>query len=582
MKPILLTLFFTCATLISWGQDAHFSQMDLNTSLRNPANLGDMEAMHRLSLSYRSQWSSIPSPYRNISLGYEQQRGAFAFGMHLLQNDAGTASLRNTQVLVDLAYRKTISKRGGILAAGLSAGMIQQRFDPSAFQFDNQYVEGSGYDANRASQEAFQNTSQLLPSFTVGVMAREQINRIVLSGGLSFAHLNQPAATFFAASEERYPMRTSAFVKTVIPLRNKWKAALQFTWNKQGVANEKIFGLLLDLPLVKGKVLRLGLANRIADAMIVEVGMKFKRSTFALSYDWNSSSLDRVTQAKGAIELSASYQFNTKLNTITKAPEIAPATAVALAPKPASPNDAYVKDTDKDGVVDAVDECPTVPGLLRFHGCNDADGDGVWDHKDQCPNLFGMQEFEGCPGREQDADKDGILDVDDKCPFLKGNPEMQGCPDTDNDGLSDLEDYCPFLRGVKERNGCPNMNIQEHQKFVQQKTMTTIVEFDTDQSVIKQGFYQDLDEVVLFLNEHPQAQVYLSGHTDGEGNHAYNYQLGERRTQSVSYYLSEQGIPSTQISRISYGETKPKLKNTSAYEKARNRRVEVKVYLMPK
>ncbi len=579
MKPILLTLFFSCFSLISWGQDAHFSQMDLITSLRNPANLGNnMDAMHRLSLSYRSQWSSIPAPYRNISLGYEQQRGAFAFGMQLLQNDAGIASLRNTHVLLDVAYRKTISKRGGILAVGFSGGMIQQRFDPSAFQFDNQYVEGSGYDANRASQEEFQNTSQLLPSFTVGVMAREQVNRMILSGGLSFAHLNEPASSFFTASEERYPMRTSAFVKTEIPLRNHWKAALQFSWNKQGVANEKILGIRVELPLIKGNLLRLGVANRIADAMIVEVGMKFKRSTFALSYDWNSSSLDRVTQAKGAIELSASYQFNTKLNSTPKAPKIAPAADLV----PVKPNEAYVKDTDKDGVVDAVDECPLVPGLLRFHGCNDKDGDGVWDHKDQCPNLFGMQEFEGCPGREQDADKDGILDVDDKCPFLKGNPEMQGCPDTDNDGLSDLEDYCPFLYGVKERNGCPNMNIQEHQKFVQQKTITAIVEFDTDQSIIKPDFYEDLDEVVLFLNENPQAQVYLSGHTDGEGNHAYNYQLGERRTQSVATYLSEQGIPSTQISRISYGETKPKLKNTSAYEKARNRRVEVKVYLLPK
>ena len=52
-------------------------------------------------------------------------------------------------------------------------------------------------------------------------------------------------------------------------------------------------------------------------------------------------------------------------------------------------------DGDGDGVVDNVDQCPTVPGPAR--GCvPDSDGDGVVDATDQCPSIFGVVPG-GCP-----------------------------------------------------------------------------------------------------------------------------------------------------------------------------------------
>ncbi|QKK03413.1 MAG: hypothetical protein HND55_12535 [Pseudomonadota bacterium] len=42
------------------------------------------------------------------------------------------------------------------------------------------------------------------------------------------------------------------------------------------------------------------------------------------------------------------------------------------------------KDTDGDGLVDPIDECPFVPGKA-LHGCPDLDDDGIRDTVDQCP-----------------------------------------------------------------------------------------------------------------------------------------------------------------------------------------------------
>ena len=55
----------------------------------------------------------------------------------------------------------------------------------------------------------------------------------------------------------------------------------------------------------------------------------------------------------------------------------------------ATPNAANI-DTDKDGVADIADVCPSTPAfaLVDKHGCAlDSDMDGVIDLYDKCPNT---------------------------------------------------------------------------------------------------------------------------------------------------------------------------------------------------
>lgn len=54
-------------------------------------------------------------------------------------------------------------------------------------------------------------------------------------------------------------------------------------------------------------------------------------------------------------------------------------------------------DRDRDGIVDSVDVCPSVPGLKQFNGCPDRDKDGVEDRLDKCPDVYGFIQYRGCP-----------------------------------------------------------------------------------------------------------------------------------------------------------------------------------------
>ena len=573
MKNFSLTFILTFFSFILFAQDGHFSQNELNSSMRNPATIGIMNFDQKLTASYRSQWSDIPDAFRNITLSYEQKVSKFSWGMNIFHNDAGKASLKTSQVMMNFSYRKKLSNKGEMLSFGVSAGMIQQRFNADLFQFDNQYVEGSGFDTSLGSKETFAKTNQILPSATVGVLLIKNFNKIQGSAGLSFAHLNEPTSQFFESIEENYPMRASYFAKAQLTIKKGLDAEIHFAGNKQSVANEKIIGAKLKYQLNKNNIITGGVSARLGDAWIMEGGIIFPNNTVTISYDLNNSKLNTATNSKGAWELSVSHFFNKK-NKV----KVSNAKFEYLNTSPRKKL-SDEKDSDGDGIVDRMDECPTIYGVPCFNGCIDTDNDGIWDSKDACPHLYGEKSNKGCPSNGKDSDSDGLMDAVDKCPFLKGTAEMGGCPDSDKDGISDLKDYCPFLKGNPENNGCPKMNKVQHQQFLKKKSVNAIVEFDTDKSDIKIYYNSQLDEVAAFLVEDANANVFLTGHTDNEGDQVYNYRLGERRANSVMEYLLRRGVNYNQIQMISYGESKPKQMNRSNYEKAKNRRVEVNVIL---
>jgi hypothetical protein len=84
----------------------------------------------------------------------------------------------------------------------------------------------------------------------------------------------------------------------------------------------------------------------------------------------------------------------------------------------------------------------------------DRDKDGIVNAEDQCPEVFGFAKFKGCP----DTDKDGIGDNLDECPDKPGT-EKDGCPDTDKDGISDKKDKCPDKPGTA-KDGCPEDSLK--------------------------------------------------------------------------------------------------------------------------
>ena len=228
-------------------------------------------------------------------------------------------------------------------------------------------------------------------------------------------------------------------------------------------------------------------------------------------------------------------------------------------------------DRDNDGIMDKDDECPDTPGLAEFKGCPDSDKDGVEDRKDECPNLAGLTQFNGCP----DTDGDGIIDPKDKCPGEAGPVETEGCPDRDKDGILDKDDKCPDVYGILANKGCPE--IKQEVKQIFEKALQGI-QFETGKDVIKGASFQILNDVVLVMQENPEYNLSIYGHTDNVGAEDMNMTLSQKRADSVKKYLTDKGVPANRIVEAKgFGESMPVDSNDTAAGRAKNRRVEFKV-----
>jgi outer membrane protein OmpA-like peptidoglycan-associated protein len=228
------------------------------------------------------------------------------------------------------------------------------------------------------------------------------------------------------------------------------------------------------------------------------------------------------------------------------------------------------KDSDGDGILDADDKCPTVPGLKQFQGCPDKDGDGIPDIEDKCPDDPGPKETQGCP--IGDTDHDGVPDKDDRCPKTPGPKENQGCPDSDGDTVNDADDQCPTVKGEPDNKGCPKykqVTVKESKIEISQKIF-----FAFGQATILPKSFDILDEVAQALKDASKLRIRIEGHTDSVGTVEHNLALSEARAAAVREYLIGQGLAPDRLESKGYGPTLPLETNATAEGRERNRRVE--------
>lgn len=239
------------------------------------------------------------------------------------------------------------------------------------------------------------------------------------------------------------------------------------------------------------------------------------------------------------------------------------------------------KDRDGDGVLDMFDDCPKDPGTAANYGCpeKDSDGDSVLDKDDTCPQQAGPAENMGCPWTDKDGDT--ILDKDDACPDVAGPVENNGCPfvDSDGDGVLDKDDDCPQIAGIRSNKGCPE-KIQPVMTEIEEKQLNEyakVILFNSGTDVLKDESFTTLNQIAAQIKEYPFYRFVIEGHTDNVGTEVSNLMLSQKRAKAVVDYLIGKGVSSEQLSTQGYGESKPLVANDTEENKARNRRVEIKL-----
>lgn len=135
---------------------------------------------------------------------------------------------------------------------------------------------------------------------------------------------------------------------------------------------------------------------------------------------------------------------------------------------------------------------------------------------------------------------------------------------------SSLDQQAQELRRDLDTNGVSVVNTGDRLVV----TMPQDVLFATDSSAVRPDLQRDLYTLAGSLNRYPDTTVEVVGHTDSNGEAAYNQRLSQSRANSVADILVGAGVPRGRVVAYGRGEDQPVATNLTPEGRAQNRRVE--------
>jgi len=238
----------------------------------------------------------------------------------------------------------------------------------------------------------------------------------------------------------------------------------------------------------------------------------------------------------------------------------------------------------------------------------DSDGDGIRDSKDMCPNIPGIRKFKGCPMSEEDMAAKAAAEEK-----ARVEAEMAAKKAAEEKARLEAEAEkkrvaeAAAARKAKEEAAAAKLKAEEEAKLkaeeearlkaaaeaetkakaaaeairvrnaeVSRRFSASLqgLKFNSSQSTFKQESYARMDEAVAVLNEYPDINVLIQGHTDSQGGADANRSLSQKRADAVMNYLVSKGISNSRLSSSGLGEEYPIADNNTSAGRAQNRRVE--------
>lgn len=109
-------------------------------------------------------------------------------------------------------------------------------------------------------------------------------------------------------------------------------------------------------------------------------------------------------------------------------------------------------------------------------------------------------------------------------------------------------------------------------------TFDNAVLFDFDSYQLRAEARRDLEDLSRSLQNNPNIDALVVGHTDSVGQENYNQTLSERRAEAVATYLAQRGVNPGRLLVSGMGERQPVASNATPEGRQQNRRVEVALY----
>ena len=310
-KILAVGMFLALGTVGVQAQiDPHFSQYYAHPLWLNPALTGVTDGEYRVSLNAKQQWGSVSNSFLTGGASFDMAPVKnLAFGAMVLNQNSGDINYNHLSAMVSGAYRIHFGRAGlNMINFGLQAGILNKSFDPSKVTLGSQYNPVTGYDPGLGINESFASSNTLVPDVNAGIMFFDGTpdQRLNAFGGVMAGHITRPVDKFLG-SNIRMPIRYAVHGGTRVRVSEAINITPNGLYMTQGNAREIALGAYAQLMLNQDSDLMFGTNYRVDDAAIAFFGLHLKNMVFGLSYDFNTSSLNRATSSQGGLELSVSF-----------------------------------------------------------------------------------------------------------------------------------------------------------------------------------------------------------------------------------------------------------------------------------
>lgn len=130
---------------------------------------------------------------------------------------------------------------------------------------------------------------------------------------------------------------------------------------------------------------------------------------------------------------------------------------------------------------------------------------------------------------------------------------------------------------LEQINGAQVESINDGQAI--KVTFESGILFASSSSTLNAASQSALSNFAASLNNNPDTDIQIYGHTDSTGNDGINNPLSEQRAQSVYNYLMSKGVSGSRMVSKGFGSTQPIADNSTVSGRQQNRRVEI--YILP-
>ncbi len=309
---------------LSRAQGLHFSQFYNAPMITSPANTGLMsDNDYRLGMNYRSQWASLPSPFRSFSLYgdmqvFRRRNGTnwLGVGGAMFSDKTGDGNLSLNRWEAFAAYHLQLGEYS-MISLGGSAATVTRTVDFSKLTFDTQwdgYVFNSTLDNGETGYLSKAKYTDLSAGLNFAIFPTDMV---YLKMGVAVAHLNQPRESFYS-QQNVLGMRPTGYIDLMARVGGRVVLNPSAYYTRQRDASQLMFGTLATIFIgdASDGNLILGVYDRWNDAIIMAFGYEWRGLRAMASYDYTTSALGPYVNRKGALEFGIRYQGDYKDNSM--------------------------------------------------------------------------------------------------------------------------------------------------------------------------------------------------------------------------------------------------------------------------